>query len=212
VDPTLPPPPSPQWPARTTAELVAAKPSTKELAALPRAPISVILDDVRSLANVGLIFRICDALRVEHLYLCGITGHPPYPDPETDPRPRDVQERALREITKTAVMAVPHVPWSYRESALQVARELRGKGYQVLALEQAHNSRPYTAEGSYEPPLALLLGHERAGVAPDALLEADACLEIPVFGMANSLNVAMALALVGYEAHRQHASFGLKSL
>ena len=74
--PDLPPPPSPQWPALTTAELVGRKPDPEHFSQLRRAPISVVLDDVRSLANVGLIFRICDALRVERLYLCGITGYP----------------------------------------------------------------------------------------------------------------------------------------
>src|SRR6478672_11999375 len=105
--PDLPPPPSPEWPALTTVELVARKPSDDAFAELRRAPLSVVLEDVRSLANVGLIFRICDALRVERLYLCGITGHPPDPQPERDERPRHVQERALREINRTAVMAVP---------------------------------------------------------------------------------------------------------
>ena len=208
----LPPPPSPQWPARTTAELVAAKPSAEELAALPRMPISVILDDVRSLANVGLVFRLCDAMRVERLYLCGITGHPSYPQPELDPRPRDVQLRAEREITKTAVMAVPHVPWEYRPSALDVVQELQGRGYQAVALEQTHDSTPYDAEGIYHPPLALVLGHERAGVTPPTLLAADLRIEIPVFGMANSLNVAMSLAIVGYEVLRQHRYFEVPPL
>ena len=90
-DPRYPPPPSPEWPALTTAELVARKPDDATFLALPRAPISVVLDDVRSLANVGLIFRLCDALRVERLYLCGITGHPAS---DADPRPRHVQDRA----------------------------------------------------------------------------------------------------------------------
>ncbi len=112
--PDLPPPPTPQWPARSTAELLARKPAPEVFAGLPRAPVSVVLDDVRSLANVGLIFRVCDALRVERLYLCGITGHPPYPDTERDPRLPEVQARALREIVKTAVMAIPYVPWEYR--------------------------------------------------------------------------------------------------
>jgi tRNA G18 (ribose-2'-O)-methylase SpoU len=174
--------------------------------------MSVVLDDVRSLANVGLIFRLCDALRVERLYLCGITGHPPYPDPARDPRPRSVQERALREITKTAVMAVPYVPWEYRPDMLGVVTDLRGQGYQVVAAEQAHGSVPYTTPGLYQPPLCLLLGHERAGVAPAALEAADVCVEVPVYGMANSLNVAMALGVIGYEIARQHAGFGLAPL
>src|SRR3982074_2458340 len=123
--PDLPPPPSPEWPALTTTELVARKPDAQPFAQLRRAPISVILEDVRSLANVGLIFRICDALRVERLYLCGITGRPADPVPENNPRPRHVQDRAAREITKTAVMAIPFVPWEYQPSALNVVKKLR---------------------------------------------------------------------------------------
>jgi tRNA G18 (ribose-2'-O)-methylase SpoU len=206
LDPRYPPPPSPAWPALTTAELVERKPDAARFGELRRAPISVVLDDVRSLANVGLIFRLCDALRVERLYLCGITGHPAS---EADPRPRHVQERAEREITKTAVMAIPFVPWEYRVSAVEVVRELRERGYQAIAVEQAHDSVPYWTEGIYRPPLCLILGHERAGVGPAALDEADACVEIPVYGMANSLNVAMALGVVGYEIFRQHGGFGI---
>jgi tRNA G18 (ribose-2'-O)-methylase SpoU len=171
-----------------------------------------VLDDVRSLANVGLIFRICDALRIERLYLCGITGHPADPTPERDARPRHVQDRAQREIVKTAVMALPFVPWEYQPSAIDVVQGLRERGYQVVAVEQAHHSEPYTRSGIYHPPLCLILGHERAGVAPAALDAADLCVELPVYGMANSLNVAMACALVGYEILRQHDAFGLSPL
>jgi tRNA G18 (ribose-2'-O)-methylase SpoU len=204
-----PDPPSPRWPALTTAELVARKPDAEAFKSLPRAPISVVLDDVRSLANVGLIFRLCDALRVERLYLCGITGHPAA---ENDPRPRHVQERAEREITKTAVMAMPFVPWEYHESAATVVTRLRQRGYQCVAVEQAHHSVPYWTAGIYRAPVCLILGHERAGVPPWALSEADACVEIPVFGMANSLNVAMALGLVGYEIMRQQNGFELTEM
>jgi 23S rRNA (guanosine2251-2'-O)-methyltransferase len=210
--PDLPPPLSPAWPALTTSELVARKPDAPSFHALPRAPISVVLDDVRSLANVGLIFRICDALRVERLYLCGITGHPVDPTPGRDTRPRHVQDRAEREIAKTAVMAIPFVPWEYHASATEVVQRLREARYQVVAVEQGHQSTPYTRAGIYRPPLCLIFGHERAGVAPSALEAADLCVELPVYGMANSLNVAMACALVGYEILRQHAAFGLAPL
>src|SRR6266851_1184650 len=209
--PDLPPPPSPEWPALTTSELVARKPDAETFARLPRAPISVVLEDVRSLANVGLIFRVCDALRIERLYLCGITGHPADASGH-DPRPRHVQDRAEREINKTAVMAIPFVPWEYQPSSVDVVRGLKAQGYQVVAVEQAHTSTPFTEPGIYRPPLALVFGHERAGVAPAALNLADVCVELPVFGMANSLNVAMACALVGYEIVRQHAAFGLNRL
>jgi tRNA G18 (ribose-2'-O)-methylase SpoU len=207
LNPDLPLPPSPQWPALTTSELVARKPSEAAFRQLPRAPMSVVLEDVRSLANVGLIFRLCDALRVEHLYLCGITGHPALgPD---DPRPWQVAQRATRGIMKTAVMAVPFVPWSYAPSPLEVVTDLRGRGYQIVAVEQAHQSVLYSQPGVYRPPVCLILGHERAGVTPPALAAADVCVEIPVYGMANSLNVAMAFAVIGYEIHRQHTGFGL---
>src|SRR5207302_8082119 len=122
--PDLPLPPSPEWPALTTAELVARKPGPDTFSTLPRSPVSVILDDVRSLANVGLIFRICDALRIERLYLFGITGHPT-DTTGRDTRPRHVQDRAEREINKTAVMAIPYVPWEYQSSATEVVRRLR---------------------------------------------------------------------------------------
>jgi 23S rRNA (guanosine2251-2'-O)-methyltransferase len=205
----LPPPPSPRWPALTTEELVARKPDAATFPELARAPISVVLDDVRSLANVGLIFRLCDALRIERLYLCGITGRPAGND---DPRPRHVQDRATREINKTAVMAVPYVPWEYQASASEVVATLKERGYQIVAVEQAHNSLPHWTPGMYRPPLCLIFGHERAGVAPAALSAADVCVEVPVFGMANSLNVAMSLAVVGYEIVRQHDGFGLRML
>jgi tRNA G18 (ribose-2'-O)-methylase SpoU len=193
----------------TTEELVNRKPGPQIFKELPRAPISVILDDVRSLANVGLIFRICDALRVERLYLCGITGRPATLD-GNDPRPRHVQDRAEREINKTAVMAIPYVPWQYEARAVDIVQRLRAGGYQIVAVEQAHESTPFTSDGIYRPPVALIFGHERAGVAPAALDMADVCVEIPVFGMANSLNVAMACALVGYEVMRQQHAFGLQ--
>jgi tRNA G18 (ribose-2'-O)-methylase SpoU len=167
---------------------------------------------VRSLANVGLIFRVCDALRVERLYLCGITGYPVDPEPGRDPRPRHVQERAEREIAKTAVMAIPYVPWEYASSATGVVEALRGRGYQVVAVEQTHTSVAYTRAGIYRQPVALVFGHERAGIAPAALETADMCVEVPVYGMANSLNVAMACTLVGYEVLRQHDGFGLAPL
>ena len=210
--PDLPPPPSPQWPALTTAELVGRKPDPEHFSQLRRAPISVVLDDVRSLANVGLIFRICDALRVERLYLCGITGYPAERLPGRDPRPRHVQDRAEREINKTAVMAIPFVPWVHQASATDVVQQQRRQDYQIVAVEQAHHSTRYTQPGIYQAPLALILGHERAGVGAAALDAADLCIEVPVYGMANSLNVAMACALVGYEILRQHDGFGLSPL
>ena len=123
-----------------------------------------------------------------------------------------VQDRAEREINKTAVMAIPFVPWAYQPSALDVVRRLRQSGYQIVAVEQAHHSTPYTRTGIYRPPVCVIFGHERAGITASALDAADLCVELPVYGMANSLNVAIACALVGYEIVRQHGAFGLQKL
>lgn len=191
-----------------TEELVARKPTPEAFAALPRAPIHVVFSDVRGLANVGLAFRLCDNLRVAHLWLCGITGYPALPD---DPRPQAIVERCEREIRRTAVMAVPYVPWSREEDALAVVRARKAEGFRVVILEQAEGAVPL-GQADLRGPLCLVFGHERLGVDPALLALADVVLEIPVWGMANSINVAMALGIVGYEAARQTGGHGLDPL
>jgi tRNA G18 (ribose-2'-O)-methylase SpoU len=109
-------------------------------------------------------------------------------------------------------MAIPYVPWEYRASAIEVVHELRERNYQIVGVEQAHGSRMYTDAGIYRPPVCLIFGHERAGVTASALAQTDLCVEIPVYGMANSLNVAMACVLIGYELLRQHDGFKLNPL
>lgn len=193
---------------RTTEELVARKPDPETFATLPRAPLHVVLADVRGLANVGLIFRLCDNLRAAHLWLCGITGHPSY---EGDPRDPTIAERCDREIRRTAVMAVPFVPWSYRPDALEVVRERRAAGDRIVVVEQAEGAVPLH-EAPLDGPVTLVLGHERTGVDPRILAEADLAIEVPVYGMANSINVAMTTAIVGYELVRRTKGFGLDPL
>lgn len=185
----------------TTAELVEGKPTAEEFRTWPRHPISVMADNVRSLANVGLLFRLCDAVRVERLYLTGFTGYPSLGS--TDPRPPSVIERAQRGIEKTAIWTVQHVPWSYCPDPRQVAGELRERGVQLVALEQTTHSTPYT-EAEYRFPLCLLLGHERAGLEHQLLDLADLAVEIPMHGMGNSLNVAAAFGIVAYELLHSH--------
>lgn len=182
----------------STEELVAGKPSGDQFARQPRNPIYVVCDNIRSLVNVGLIFRLCDAARVEKLFLCGITGYPLAPN---DSRPPWVSDRAARQIAKTAIHTVEFVPWEYRESAIAVASELKARGVQIVVLEQTNRSVSY-AHVAYRFPVCLVLGHERQGVE-DALLDlADHVVEIPMHGMGNSLNVAMALGIVVYEILR----------
>lgn len=181
---------------KTTEELVAERPNEKEIKKLPRFPIYVILNNVRSLENVGLVFRLCDALRVEKLYLTGITGYPPMG--ENDPRPSNLQEHAYNQILKTGIKLVPYVDWEYRENILDVLAELKSKGTQIVSLEQTDTSQNYR-DTEYKFPVALVLGHEREGVDDPVLEKSDLVIEIPMYGVGNSLNVATALAIIGYE-------------
>jgi tRNA G18 (ribose-2'-O)-methylase SpoU len=166
-----------------------------------RHPIYVVCDDVRSLLNVGAIFRIADAARIERLYLCGITGFPPV---ENDPRPPWVAERAGRVIAKTALQTVSAIPWEHQPSAAAVVESLKQQGVQVVALERTRRSVPYTRI-DYRFPVGLVLGHERGGVASPVLDLADAVAEIPMWGEGESLNVATAFGICVYEILRRLA-------
>lgn len=155
--------------------------STAEFQDLPKQPISLILDDIRSANNVGSIFRSADCFALEHVYLCGITARPPH-----------------RDILKTALGATDSVAWSYHESCMELVSQLREKGSSVYALEQAHNS--LTLRGlRLAPPLAIVVGNEVQGVAQPVIDLCNGCIEIEQFGTKHSFNVAVAAALVSYE-------------
>ncbi len=164
-----------------------------------RFPIHVVCDNVRSLQNVGAIFRVGDAARVERLYLCGITGYPPVAE---DPRPSWVAERAGRLIAKTALGAMDQIPWEYRASAREPVGELKARGVQIVALERTERSVDYVA-ARYQAPLCVILGHERTGIADPLLDLADLIVEIPMHGRGASLNVATAFGIWVYEVLRR---------
>lgn len=142
-------------------------------------PLVVVLDNVRSLNNIGSIFRTSDAFRIERLCLCGITATPPSP-----------------EIHKTALGAEDSVDWSYYADTMEAVADLKEGGYTVCALEQVNGSvsldrfRPDPGE-----KYAVIAGHEVNGVAQEVVNAADVCLEIPQEGTKHSLNVAVSAAL-----------------
>jgi tRNA G18 (ribose-2'-O)-methylase SpoU len=146
----------------------------------PRLPFCVVLNDVRSLYNVGSIFRTADGAGVEKLWICGITGHPP-----------DTQ------ISKTALGAEKEVPWEYRRDAREVVRELQGLGYRIVFLEQLAESIPYQ---DYCPsgPICLVIGNEISGVSEGLVSLCDETIEIEMAGAKNSLNVSVAFGVVAY--------------
>ena len=146
-------------------------------------PLVVVLDNVRSMYNVGSVFRTADAFRIEAIYLCGITSCPPHP-----------------EIHKTALGAEDAVDWYYNESALETVKTLQQQGYEVLAIEQVEGS---TMLQDFMPETdkkyAVVFGNEVKGVSQDVVDCCDGCLEIPQFGTKHSLNVSTAAGIVMWE-------------
>lgn len=150
-------------------------------------PLTVVLDDVRSLHNVGSVFRSCDAFRVQAIYLCGITATPPN-----------------AEIHKTALGAEDSVEWKYFETAAEAVTELHKTGHRVLAVEQCEGSTKLhdTVIGTDER-YAVILGNEVKGVHQEVIDMCDGCLEIPQFGTKHSLNVSVTAGIVIWEFARK---------
>ncbi len=178
----------------TTDELVAQKPEEEKFRKLPRNPVVFILHNLRSLENVGLFFRLADAIRAEKIYLTGYTG---YPRKAADGREERIIRHAEKEIEKTAIKLVPFVPWEQQEDVSKVLGGLKANGYQLIAVEQTDESIDYT-QAPYRYPLALLFGHERTGVEEELLGECGLAIHIPMEGMGNSHNVAMSAAIISY--------------
>lgn len=150
-------------------------------------PLTVVLDNVRSLNNIGSVFRTSDAFRVEHISLCGITATPPH-----------------REIHKTALGAEESVEWSYHEDTVECVKALKARGYRVYAVELAHGSLKLDKDNiATDRPIALVLGNEIDGVQEEVMALCDGFLEIPQYGSKHSLNVSCAAAIVIWEASKQ---------
>lgn len=144
-----------------------------------KTPIIVILDNIRSLNNVGSFFRTSDAFNIEAIYLCGITATPPH-----------------REIQKTALGATDSVDWFYNENTLEVVDVLQSKGVKVYAIEQAENTISLENFDYNNEPIALVFGNEVKGVEQKVIDAADGCIEIPQFGTKHSLNVSISYGVV----------------
>lgn len=155
-------------------------------------PLVVVLDDVRSLYNVGSVFRTSDAFRVEAVYLCGITACPA----PTEGAP-ECTMKAQQEIHKTALGAEESVAWRYFADAKDAVRSLRESGYEVLAVEQCHGStmlNDFTKDATKR--YAVVLGNEVKGVHQEVVDMCDGCLEIPQYGTKHSLNVSVTAGII----------------
>jgi tRNA G18 (ribose-2'-O)-methylase SpoU len=154
--------------------------SVDEFKQAEKLPLIVVLDDVRSMHNVGSVFRTGDAFRIEAVYLCGITSTPPN-----------------AEIHKTALGAEDSVEWKAFDSAKDAVIELKESGYEVYSIEQAHGS---TMLQDFKPEskkkYAVVLGNEVKGVHQEVIDASDGCLEIPQFGTKHSMNVSVTTGII----------------
>ena len=150
-------------------------------------PLIIVLDNIRSLHNVGSVFRTADAFRLEGVWLCGITACPP-----------------AAEIHKTALGAEDSVSWEYFADTLDAVGRLKREGYEVLAVEQVEGSlKLNTFRLDPTRRYALILGNEVKGVRQDVVDAADAALEIPQYGTKHSMNVSVTAGIVMWEFERQ---------
>jgi len=150
-----------------------------------RLSLCVVLNNIRSLHNVGTIFRTADGAGVEKIWLCGITGYPPQSG-----------------IAKTALGAEDHVVWEYREDVLGLIKELKKSGYQIVLLEQMQGSISHDAFKA-RSPVCLVVGNEVEGIAEELQVLSDAAIEIEMDGIKNSLNVAVAFGIAVFELRGQ---------
>jgi len=153
-------------------------------------PVIIVLDNVRSLHNVGSVFRTSDAFLIEAIYLCGITATPPQ-----------------AEIHKTALGAENTVEWQYFENTLDAVRLLKQKSYHILAVEQAEDSIPLEKLRMENHRYAVVLGNEVKGIEQEVMDICDACIEIPQFGTKHSLNVSVATGIVIWEIFKTLTTF-----
>lgn len=165
------------------------RPSVDEFRDVEKLPVAVLLDNVRSLHNVGSAFRISDAFKLEKIYLTGITGTPPH-----------------REIHKTALGATDSVAWEYFEYPAAAVRKLRNDGYRIVVIEQTSESVPLQ---QFHPEqgkrYCLVFGNEVNGVSEEVIGLADTALEIPQAGTKHSLNISVCVGIVAWEVFRKTA-------
>jgi 23S rRNA (guanosine2251-2'-O)-methyltransferase len=172
------------------SEILSERLTAKEALSVSRFPVSVIVHNVRSLYNVGSIFRTCDSALVSELVLCGFTPHPP-----------------RKEIEKTALGAVDSVPWRYEKDIFKAIQDFKERNIKVIALEITNNKRRYDSLGHNEFPLCIIVGNELTGLDDDIIASCDDAIEIPMYGVKHSLNVSVATGIAIFETVRKCEHF-----
>lgn len=161
--------------------------SVEDFKTAAKTPLIIVMDDIRSLNNIGSVFRTADAFLVEKIYLCGITAKPPH-----------------KEIQKTALGATDTVAWEHYEKVTDVIKKIQSEGVTVLAIEQVEQAYlldTFILDKSKK--YALVFGNEVYGVSQDAVALCDGCIEIPQLGTKHSLNIAVSAGIVIWDLFKQ---------
>lgn len=160
--------------------------SVEDFKLADKKPLVVVMDNIRSMHNVGSVFRTADAFLISGICLCGFTPQPPH-----------------RDIHKTALGATDSVDWMYYEDTVDAVRDLKARGYKVLAIEQTEGSILLDQYGHTNTPTAFVFGNEVDGVRDEVIQVCDGVIEIPQWGMKHSLNISVAAAVVLWEFVRE---------
>lgn len=161
--------------------LRSGKSDRKEFHLIPRNPIYIVLDSLKCAHNIGTIIRLADAILAEKVYICGNTIVPPN-----------------QKIKSASRGAEKWVPWEYKPNSIEVVSDLKKIGISIVSLEIANSSIAYT-QATYQLPVCLVLGREYDGVSPEVLEMSDVIVHLPIYGMANSINVSTAASVLMYE-------------
>jgi 23S rRNA (guanosine2251-2'-O)-methyltransferase len=174
-----------QMKKKTHDEISINRPKLEAIPDVQKLPVAVILNNIRSTYNVGSIFRTSDGAMIQKLYCCGFTPAPP-----------------KKEILKTALGSTESVAWEFVKDPMDVVLKLKSEGYKIAALELTEDSIPHYSVPPHSFPLALIIGNEITGVSQELLDVCDMALEIPQYGIKQSLNVAVAYGISIFELRR----------
>jgi len=156
--------------------------TTEEFRHAQKTPVVIVLDNVRSMNNIGSVFRTADAFLLEGIYLCGVTATPPH-----------------REIQKTALGATESVSWKHFAATMDAVNELKAQGYTVYSVEQAENSTMLDKLTVSDKKIALVFGNEVSGVEQSVIDASSGCIEIPQYGTKHSINLSVSVGIVIWE-------------
>jgi len=172
------------------SEILQERLTVEQAKSVRRFPVSLLVHNVRSLYNIGSIFRTCDSALVSELILCGFTSHPP-----------------RKEIEKTALGAVETVPWRYEKDIFKAIQKIKEQNIKVFALELTDKKRKYDSLKISDYPLCIVAGNEITGLDDAILTACDDAIEIPMYGVKHSLNVSVAVGIALFESVRKLQSF-----